>query len=858
MLGNWSFGDYFKKEAISMAWELLTEVYKLPKDRLYVTYYGGDADKGLEPDNEARDYWLAEGLDASRILPFGNKENFWEMGDQGPCGPCSEIHFDRIGGRDASHLVNLDDPDVLEIWNLVFMQFNREADGSLRPLPNKHIDTGMGLERLVSILQNKSSNYDTDVFVPIFEAIQKLTGARPYTGKVGAEDVDGVDMAYRVVADHVRTLLIAISDSGVPSNEGRGYVLRRILRRGCRYARRKFQVQIGSFFSSLLPTVVSILGEAYPEITKKLDDVKEILDDEEVSFNRTLDRGERLFEQCLSNAKANNVNEISGQDAWRLYDTFGFPLDLTTLMAEEAGFNVNMDEFNKQQEAAKELSRKGRSGTGAQGENLVLSVHDIALVEKDESIPKTDDVYKFTESSIDATVKGIFFDNKLHSSAESSDSLIGVLLDKTNFYAESGGQEYDTGSIFIDGKVEFAVENVQVYAGYVLHTGSLKYGTLSVGDQVVASYDESRRAPLRSNHTATHVLNYALREVMPGEVVDQKGSLVAPEKLRFDFTSKGALTAEQLSGAQKICNDVVKQDLPVYYKDVSLTVAKSINGLRAVFGEVYPDPVRVVSIGADIDAMIAEPSNTEWSKYSVEFCGGTHVPRTSEIGSILLIEESAVSKGIRRIIAVTGKEAKQAQKLADEFKVKLDTLNSLKGAELDATLKTIVKELDALTISAVDKTEFRAIFADNKKRFDDEDKANKAAQVKVALEQTKCALERNPDQHFIVEVLEVGSNSKAIQGAVKHVQSLKDKAALFISPDRDNGRVSYQCVVPKTLTAQGIKAIDWVTVVSDLVGGKKGGKDESAQGAGTEVEKVSEAAKLAEEFITEKLSKLSL
>ncbi|KAJ1795603.1 Alanine--tRNA ligase, partial [Coemansia sp. RSA 2598] len=323
-------------EAIGFAWELLTKVYGLNPERLYVTYFEGSQKDGLPVDNDAKQYWLDIGLPESRILPFGSKENFWEMGEVGPCGPCSEIHYDRIGGRDAAALVNMDDPDVLEIWNLVFMEFNREADGSLRSLPHKHIDTGMGLERLVSVLQDKRSNYDTDVFMPLFESIQKLTGARPYTGNVGAADTDGIDMAYRVIADHIRTLTFAIADGGVPSNEGRGYVLRRILRRGARYARRKFSVELGNFFARLVDTVVENMSGAFPEIKKSTEQIKAILCEEEESFARTLDRGERLFEQTVSKM-GEGANVIPGASVWRLYDTYGFPVDLTRIMAEESG-----------------------------------------------------------------------------------------------------------------------------------------------------------------------------------------------------------------------------------------------------------------------------------------------------------------------------------------------------------------------------------------------------------------------------------------------------------------------------------------------------------------------------------------
>jgi alanyl-tRNA synthetase len=396
MLGNWSFGNYFKKEAIAMAWELLTEVYHLPKDRLYITYFGGDEKLGLGPDLEARDLWLSLGLSATHVIPFGPKENFWEMGDQGPCGPCSEIHFDRIGNRDASHLVNMDDPMVIEIWNLVFMQYNREPDRSLRSLPNKHIDTGMGLERLVSVLQDKTSNYDTDVFMPIFEAIQKRTGARSYEGRVGAEDVDGIDTAYRVVADHLRTLTFAISDGGVPSNEGRGYVLRRILRRGARYIRKKFNTPIGNVFSSLVDTLVAQMGPAFTEITLRISDVKEILDEEEQSFAKTLDRGEILFERYLKKANEKGSKVLDGADVWRLYDTYGFPVDLTRLMAEESGLKIDEEGFLDAQALAKERSKATKTGT--KKDSVAFDVHAINEAEKELKLIKTEDSFKYGNS----------------------------------------------------------------------------------------------------------------------------------------------------------------------------------------------------------------------------------------------------------------------------------------------------------------------------------------------------------------------------------------------------------------------------------------------------------------------------
>jgi len=426
-------------------------VYKLSPDRLYVTYFEGDPKNGLQPDLEAKQYWLDRGVPEDHVIPGNAKDNFW-----GQCTtllrtsfcvyflfyrngrhrslwtlqvslPClclcplrftplnSEIHYDRIGGRNAAHLVNQDDPDVLEIWNNVFIQFNREEDGSLRALPSKHVDTGMGFERLVSAIQDRRSNYDTDIFVPIFDKIQELTGVRPYQGRFGADDVDGIDTAYRVVADHVRTLTFALSDGGVPNNVGRGYVLRRILRRGARYARKKLGVNIGSFFSSLMPVVVENMvgidhlfffcsrttllipiskGDAFPEITKKLDEIKEILDEEEESFSRTLDRGEKLFDQFATRAKEQGVVELNGKDVWRLYDTFGFPVDLTRLMAEELGLTINDKEFEEAQAQSKEASKASLKKGGT---NLVkLEVHDLDALAKNDDVQKTDDSAKFS------------------------------------------------------------------------------------------------------------------------------------------------------------------------------------------------------------------------------------------------------------------------------------------------------------------------------------------------------------------------------------------------------------------------------------------------------------------------------
>ncbi|KAI8618801.1 tRNA synthetases class II (A)-domain-containing protein [Chytriomyces sp. MP71] len=845
MLGNWSFGDYFKKEAIHMAWELLTEVYGMPKDRLYITYFGGDKQLGIGPDLEAKELWLELGLDPSHVIPFGSKENFWEMGDQGPCGPCSEIHFDRIGGRDASHLVNLDDPDVLEIWNLVFMQYNREPDRSLRPLPNKHIDTGAGLERVTSVLQNKRSNYDTDAFMGLFSRIQEITGARPYQGLVGKDDVEGIDTAYRVVADHVRTLTFAISDGGVPSNEGRGYVLRRILRRGARYVRKYFNTPIGNFFPTLVDTVVAEMGDAFPEIRKKVKDLKQILREEEESFAKTLDRGEKLFEEYIVKAKERKTTVLDGADVWKLYDTYGFPVDLTRLMAEEIGFSVDEAAFLEEQLKAKEKSKAGKGGE--KGEVVTFDIHAIGDIEKNPDVSPTNDLAKYDKPSITATIKAIYkapaFVKSLSMSEHSGN--FGIVLDKTNFYAEQGGQQYDTGVIKIGSTVEFKVEDVQVYGGYVLHIGHLMKGSVALGNQVTAAYDKERREPMANNHTATHILNYGLLKAL-GDGIDQKGSLVTPDKLRFDFSYKNAITSDQLKEIESTCNTIINNNVPVYTREVPLAEAKKINGLRAVFGEVYPDPVRVVSVGFSIDELLKDPQNAKWAASSIEFCGGTHVPKTGVIKNFAVLEESSIAKGIRRVIAVTGDAADEANKLAHQFKLKLTKAKSLSGAVLESELKALGKELDEIVIPAVLKAEYRKDFADLKKVFDDADKARKAQEVKDVTEKVKALFEANPALTHTVHDLKVGGNMKAVSAAVVHVKGLGTKSALFVSVDKEAGKVVYSAVVSKEHIAKGLKANEWAAVVGNVVNGKSGGKDDSAQGAGADVSRFDEAMKLAQ------------
>ncbi len=772
-----------------MSWELLTKVYGLDPDRLYVTYFEGDKAAGLEPDLEAKELWKGVGVADDHILPGNMKDNFWEMGDQGPCGPCSEIHYDRIGGgRNAAHLVNMDDPNVLEIWNNVFIQYDRQKDKSLKTLPAQHVDTGMGYERLVSVLQDKSSNYDTDVFHPLFARIQKVTEARPYTDKYGKDDVDGIDTAYRVIADHIRLLTFAISDGGVPNNEGRGYVVRRVLRRGSRYARKYFNAEIGSFFSKILPALVAQMGGQFPEIVKKEQDVKEILDEEEEAFARTLDRGEKMFEKYAAQAIKTSTKKLSGADVWRLYDTFGFPEDLTKIMAEERGLETDDAEIEIAKEKAREASKSVKEAAHTFAK---LDVHQIAELDK-IGVPRPNDDAKFLKGDSLGKIQLIYDGKDFFKSTEGlpSDKPFGILLDKTNFYAEQGGQVYDTGKIIIDGVAEFKVLDVQAYGGYIVHNGYLDYGNLKAGDEVICEYDELRRQPIRNNHTGTHILNHALREHL-GDDINQKGSLVDQEKLRFDFSHKAQVTLPELKKIEDSSNAYIKQNCKIYAKDVDLDVAKGIRGVRAVFGETYPNPVRVVSVGVEVDTLLENPSNPDWMKVSVEFCGGTHVDQTGLIKDLVIVEESGIAKGIRRIIAYTGDTAHEVQRLALEFGKRIEALEKMPhGPEKEAEVKSTQQDLNQLTISTLTKEDLKIRFAKVQKELLDEQKKKQKAESKTALDHVTGHFEDNKDSKVYIGQLPISANARAIADVMNHFKSkAKDKTVYMFGGSEDEGAV---------------------------------------------------------------------
>ncbi|KAI1334112.1 tRNA synthetases class II (A)-domain-containing protein [Xylariaceae sp. FL0016] len=855
MLGNWSFGDYFKKEAIQWSWELLTKVYGLDPARLYVTYFEGNAAMNLDPDLEAKDLWKSVGVPEDHILPGNMKDNFWEMGDQGPCGPCSEVHYDKVGGRNAAHLVNQDDPLVVEIWNNVFIQYDRQKDKSLKSLPAKHVDTGMGFERLVSALQDKTSNYATDIFTPLFDKIQEVTAARPYTDKYGKDDTDGVDTAYRVIADHIRLLTFAISDGAVPNAEGRGYVVRRVLRRGVRYARKYFNAEIGSFFSKILPALVEQMGVQFPEIVKKQQDVGEILDEEEEAFARTLDRGERQFEKYAAQAVANGTKKLSGADVWRLYDTFGFPEDLTKLMAEERGLRMDEDEIRAAREKAREASKavKDKVQTFAK-----LNVHHLAELKDKLQLPVPNDEPKFLKGDTTAKVQLMYTGSEFLRSTKDlpPNTPFALLLDKTSFYAEQGGQVADTGRIMIDDVAEFEVQDVQQSGGYVLHNGFLKYGELKAGDEVICEYDELRRHPIRNNHTGTHILNHSLREVL-GDDINQKGSLVDQDKLRFDFSHKSPVSLPELKKIEHLSNEYIRQNCKIYSKEVELDLAKQINGVRAVFGETYPDPVRVVSVGMDVDMLLETPENPEWRKVSVEFCGGTHVDQTGIIKDLVIVEESGIAKGIRRIVAYTGDEAHRVQRDADAFANRISTIEALPfGPEKEVEVKQATVDLNNLVISSLAKDDLKTRFAKVAKSVVDEQKKRQKAESKTALETVigHFAKDENKDAKYYIGHLPISANAKAIGEVLNHFKSKdKEKTVYLFGGSHAEGTVAHGVYVGSSLASQGVTAEKWAVAVTDVVGGKSGGKEPTRQGQGTNADQIDEAVAVAERWLAEKL-----
>ena len=663
MLGNWSFGDYYKKEAIGWAWELMTGVWKLPKERLYATVY--------QDDDESLELWKSEtDIDPSHILKFGNKDNFWEMGETGPCGPCSEIHIDLTPDGSGGPLVNVGDHRVIELWNLVFIQYNRQADGSLEPLPQKHVDTGMGFERVAAVLQGKSSNYDSDVFAPLFERITALTGVA-YTASLDSP----TDIAMRVIADHCRTLTFALSDGAMPGNEGRGYVLRRILRRAVRYAG-----TLGChepIMYKMVEVLASTMGDVFPELLKQQATVEKIIRAEEESFLVTLGRGTEIFNEVVAGMKTAGSATISGADAFKLYDTFGFPLDLTRLMAAEVGLGIDEEGFEHcmtEQKTRARMDRKDKMQVQDDGGEWQRFA---------EEQPTLFVGYETLETAASLVAVRV-----------SGDKLL-VVLDKTPFYAESGGQVGDHGTLETAG-FRLDVTDTRKDGEQIVHFVNSAHDkvrdcAITPADvsfdgvvSVEAAVDRDRRVATERNHTATHLLHAALRRVL-GEHVQQKGSLVTPERLRFDFSHFSKVSAEELEQVEHEVNAEIRKAAGVTkHADVPYEEALALGAL-AFFGDKYADRVRVVDVPG----------------ISIELCGGTHVGNIGQIGMVKIVSESSVAAGIRRIEAVTGaaaeallwQEYRNLQEIKHLLKLKADEEAGPKIRELIEEKKSLDKQL---------------------------------------------------------------------------------------------------------------------------------------------------------------------
>ena len=839
MLGNWSFGDYFKKESIAWGWELLTKEFGLPADRMYATFFGGNEKAGLEKDEETRALW-SQFLPANRVIPGSMKDNFWEMGETGPCGPCSEIHFDRIGGRDATALVNAGDPDVLEIWNHVFIQFNREPDRSLRLLPARHVDTGMGLERLVSVIQDTRSNYDTDLWSPIFDAIRQETGARRYGGSL----TDPTDIAYRVIADHIRCLTVAACDGAGPGADGRSYVLRRILRRAARHGRQTLGRE-DAFLYRLVAAVDATLGDAFPEIRANASRAADIVRAEEDAFGRTVDRGLALFEEAAGRAAlVDGTRRISGDDAFLLHDTMGFPIDLTQVMAQERALVVDVAEYQRRMTAAREISRGGTEAAHA----MHFPPDAIAALQA-KGIASTNDRAKYNAAETQSTLRAIWKGDRFVDSLQMGERG-ALVVEGTCFYAESGGQVGDTGTV-VAGSGNFSVTDTQAFGAFVLHLGEITQGILSVGEAVSLRLDTQRRALLASNHTATHLLNLALRDVVGADVA-QRGSLVATDRLRFDYTSRGPLSLQHIAQVETIVNAQVTAQLDIAAQDAPLESARRVQGVRAVFGERYPDPVRVVSIGAAVGDLLTDPERAGWNELSIEFCGGTHVTNTREIGPFVLQSESALSAGVRRVFALTGEAAANSQRDARALSDRISAAMTLTGNALHTEATEIARLESSLALGASARAALAPRLDSLRDRLKDARRAREGASREGALADARAAIEEHasgadPSAPLVIEVTE--ADSQALLAVIDLARAKAPLApVLLLSALHDTGKVAIAAACPKAAIDRGLKAGDWVRVAAEACGGKGGGKSDLAQAGGKDPSKIRDAIEAAVSF----------
>ncbi len=779
MLGNWSFGDYYKKEAIAWGWELVTKFWGLPKNRLWATVF--------REDDEAESLWKkVTDIDPSHVLRFDEKDNYWEMGETGPCGPCSEIHIDLGEGYcDKSHVpghmcgVNAGCARFIELWNLVFIQFNRDEKGELHLLPEKHVDTGLGFERAVAVLQNKKSNYDTDLFIPITNHIAEITGKE--------RQVEETLPAFRVIADHIRALTFAITDGAIPSNEGRGYVLRRLLRRAARYGRNLGMHE--PFIYKLVSTVIDVMGKAYPEIKERSQHTTLVIKSEEERFNEVLDRGIEIFESIATEAQKKGQKVIPGSEVFRLYDTYGFPLDLTRLMGREKDLEIDEKGFEKQMDQQRDRARKGAKFASAEGGEWT------ELSEGKDSV-----FIGYDRIEAKAEIRRVCF----------HDGLVTVILSETPFYGESGGQVGDTGEIVGQG-FRIEVMDTQKQGDQILHIGHFTEGNKITDSTVEVNVTGRVRLSTARNHTATHLLHKALKEVL-GNHVNQSGSLVSPERLRFDFTHFEAMTAEQIDEVERIVNFHVRADHPVEKYTASLEEAKS-QGATALFGEKYGEEVRVIKI----------------DEYSMELCGGTHLDRTGQIGYFCITSEEGIAAGVRRIEAVTGEAADQMIRDEKAALKKIVHLLRCREDEIENRIEKLIEERKMLEKKIKEAQRSSAA-------GDMDDILNKAVRV--------------GDIQIVVSKIEAGS--------VEELRNLGDylrnrlKSGVGVLGTEMDGKVQLLCVVSDDLIqSKNFKAGEIVKKVAQIVDGSGGGKPHLALAGGKDIKKLDQALKQTPDIIKE-------
>ncbi|MFP4289360.1 MAG: alanine--tRNA ligase [Bacteroidales bacterium] len=783
MLGNWSFGDYFKREAIGWAWELLTKVYKIDKNNLYVTVFGGDKSDQTSADEEARNYWM-DFVEEDRILYGSKKDNFWEMGDTGPCGPCSEIHVDirdekekqKVAGKD---LVNQDHPLVIEIWNLVFIQFHRTSDGSLHPLKEKHIDTGMGFERLCMVLQNKKSNYDTDVFQPYIQKLSELTGK-----KYGINPDDDVSM--RVIGDHLRAVAFAIADGELPSNNKAGYVIRRILRRAIRYGYTFLNFR-EPFIHKLVPVMVEKMGHYFPEITAQQDLIMKVIEEEENTFLKTLSTGIIKFEQYLKTKPDANI--IDGQFAFELFDTYGFPVDLTRLMAREKGYDIDMEGFEKGLQKQKERSRAAATVDTQDWIELKDAGNETLFLGYD---------------SLTAEVKPV----KFRKVTTKGKSLYQIVLNQTPFYAEAGGQAGDKGVLQSDTATLHVIDT-QKENNLIIHI------TEKIPDEwpdtFTAIVDTNKRLLTENNHSAAHLLHAALRKVL-GDHVQQKGSAVDEKRLRFDFSHFSKLTDPELETIENLVNEKIRENIQrVEHREMEIEKAKQM-GAMALFGEKYGDKVRVIAFDEG---------------YSTELCGGTHVKATGQIGLFKITNETAIAAGIRRVEAITGKKA-------EEFvNAKIHDLQQI--ASLLKNPKNIIKAVEQLKQETVNLS--------NKIKDMQKD------QAKAQLDSLKKQVEVFEDVSFLSIKLE--ADNQMVKDIAFEMQKTTENLFLVIG-NESNGKAGLTISVDEKLVKKyGLHAGNMIKELSREIQGGGGGQPHFATAGGKNPAGLDKALEKSKDFLNQ-------